>query len=198
MEAFHVGPSYSVTEAVGEGAYGMVHVPLLPRRRPPSVALTARPALAPPPDLLPLDPPRPPDRSLPCPHRPPNSVSAVHAPSSTKVAIKRITPFDHAMFCLRTLREIKLLRHFRHENIIALLDIVRPVSYELFTEVYLIQVRPCSLSPSGRVRQAGWGKGRLAPLLFSARALLRAAHARLAPCSPPLARRCSKSSGPED
>jgi hypothetical protein len=30
MEAFHVGPSYSVTEAVGEGAYGMVHVPSQP------------------------------------------------------------------------------------------------------------------------------------------------------------------------
>lgn len=61
------------------------------------------------------------------------------------MAIKRITPFDHSMFCLRTLREIKLLRHFRHENIIALLDIVRPISYELFSEVYLIQVRAVSL-----------------------------------------------------
>jgi mitogen-activated protein kinase 1/3 len=39
--------------------------------------------------------------------------SAVHIASGTKVAIKRITPFDHAMFCQRTLREIKLLRHFR-------------------------------------------------------------------------------------
>ncbi|CDZ96313.1 mitogen-activated protein kinase [Phaffia rhodozyma] len=66
-------------------------------------------------------------------------VSATHLPSGTKVAIKRITPFDHSMFCLRTLREIKLLRHFRHENIIAILDIVRPLTFELFTEVYLIQ-----------------------------------------------------------
>jgi hypothetical protein len=39
--------------------------------------------------------------------------SAVHVASGTKVAIKRITPFDHEMFCQRTLREIKLLRHFR-------------------------------------------------------------------------------------
>lgn len=66
-------------------------------------------------------------------------VSAVHLPSSTRVAIKRITPFDHAMFCMRTLREIKLLRHFRHENIIAILDIIRPRSYDDFNEVYLIQ-----------------------------------------------------------
>ncbi|TFK37954.1 kinase-like domain-containing protein [Crucibulum laeve] len=65
--------------------------------------------------------------------------SAIHAPTQRKVAIKRITPFDHSMFCLRTLREIKLLRHFRHENIIAILDILRPPSLEEFNEVYLVQ-----------------------------------------------------------
>lgn len=43
------------------------------------------------------------------------------------------------MFCMRTLREIKLLKHFRHENIIAILDILRPESYESFKEVYLVQ-----------------------------------------------------------
>ena len=46
------------------------------------------------------------------------------------------------MFCLRTLREMKLLRYFNHENIISILDIQRPRNYESFTEVYLIQVRP--------------------------------------------------------
>lgn len=65
--------------------------------------------------------------------------SAIHLPTQRKVAIKRITPFDHSMFCLRTLREIKLLRHFNHENIIAILDILRPPSLEEFTEVYLVQ-----------------------------------------------------------
>ena len=43
------------------------------------------------------------------------------------------------MFCLRTLREIKLLRHFHHENIISILDILRPPSLEDFKEVYLVQ-----------------------------------------------------------
>lgn len=38
---------------------------------------------------------------------------AIHVPSGAPVAIKRITPFDHAMFAQRTLREIKLLRHFK-------------------------------------------------------------------------------------
>ncbi|KAF8576411.1 mitogen activated protein kinase-like protein [Ramaria rubella] len=65
--------------------------------------------------------------------------SATHIPSQRKVAIKRITPFDHSMFALRTLREIKLLRHFNHENIISILDILRPHSMESFKEVYLIQ-----------------------------------------------------------
>ena len=44
------------------------------------------------------------------------------------------------MFCLRTLREMKLLRYFNHENIISILDIQKPRNYETFTEVYLIQV----------------------------------------------------------
>ena len=55
---------------------------------------------------------------------------------SAKVAIKRITPFDHSMFCLRTL---KLLRHFRHENITSILDILQPPSFELFRDVYPVQ-----------------------------------------------------------
>lgn len=67
------------------------------------------------------------------------SSSAVHVPSQRKVAIKRITPFDHSMFCLRTLREIKLLRHFHHENIISILDILRPPNLDDFKEVYLVQ-----------------------------------------------------------
>ena len=66
--------------------------------------------------------------------------SALHKPSGQKVAIKKITPFDHSMFCLRTLREMKLLRYFNHENIISILDIQKPRSYDTFTEVYLIQV----------------------------------------------------------
>lgn len=36
--------------------------------------------------------------------------SAIHRPTGRKVAIKKIAPFDHSMFCLRTLRELKLLK----------------------------------------------------------------------------------------
>nr|AIO05496.1 mitogen activated protein kinase-like protein [Hypsizygus marmoreus] len=65
--------------------------------------------------------------------------SAIHIPTQRKVAIKRITPFVHSMFCLRTLTEIKLLRHFHHENIISILVILRPPSIEELYVLYLVQ-----------------------------------------------------------
>ena len=55
------------------------------------------------------------------------------------------------MFCLRTLREMKLLRYFNHENIISILDIQKPRNYESFNEVYLIQV-------SVPIRRRGHGR----------------------------------------
>jgi len=69
--------------------------------------------------------------------------SATHRPTGRKVAIKKIMPFDHSMFCLRTLRELKLLKFLSEagvsENIISILDIIKPPSLEAFKEVYLIQ-----------------------------------------------------------
>ncbi|PWN52824.1 Pkinase-domain-containing protein [Violaceomyces palustris] len=69
--------------------------------------------------------------------------SAIHRSTGQKVAIKKIQPFDHQMFALRTLRELKLLRYFQEcdvsENIISILDIVKPSTFDNFTEVYLIQ-----------------------------------------------------------
>ncbi|ANZ75747.1 BA75_02530T0 [Komagataella pastoris] len=64
---------------------------------------------------------------------------AKHLPTGTDVAIKKIQPFERTLFCLRTLREIKILKHFKHENIVALLDVQKPTSLETFNEVYLIQ-----------------------------------------------------------
>lgn len=66
--------------------------------------------------------------------------SAVHKPSGTKVAIKKIQPFSKPLFVTRTLRELKLLKFFHdHENIISVLDIVRPTSLAKFDAVYLVQ-----------------------------------------------------------
>ena len=72
--------------------------------------------------------------------------SALHVPSQRKVAIKRITTFDHSMFCLRTLRELKLLKFLSEagvsENIISILDIIKPRSIDEFKEVYRACRRP--------------------------------------------------------
>ena len=66
--------------------------------------------------------------------------SAIHKPSNTKVAIKKIEPFSKPMFVTRTLRELKLLRYFHnHENIISILDKVKLPSMEQMKAVYLIQ-----------------------------------------------------------
>lgn len=54
-------------------------------------------------------------------------------------AIKKIRPFEHTMFSLRTLREIRLLKHFRHDNVIGVIDIIRPKAFDTFDCVYLVQ-----------------------------------------------------------
>jgi len=113
--SFNVSEQYDIQDVVGEGAYGVVWSVFTEGIN--SIDASTK-AIT--------------DRSL---------SSALHKPSGQKVAIKKITPFDHSMFCLRTLREMKLLRYFNHENIISILDIQKPRNYETFTEVYLIQVR---------------------------------------------------------
>lgn len=65
--------------------------------------------------------------------------AALHKPSKQPVAIKKINPFDHALSCRRTLRELKLLRYFHHENIISILAVQKPNAYEDLKDVYLIQ-----------------------------------------------------------
>lgn len=64
---------------------------------------------------------------------------AIHQPTGQKVAIKKIEPFERLMLCLRTLRELKLLKNFNHENIISILALQRPASFDHFREIYLIQ-----------------------------------------------------------
>ena len=51
-------------------------------------------------------------------------VSAMDDVTKQKVAIKKMSPFEHQTYCQRTLREVKILTRLKHENIIELLDIV--------------------------------------------------------------------------
>ncbi|KAL8611253.1 hypothetical protein ACOMHN_013684 [Nucella lapillus] len=57
-----------------------------------------------------------------------------------KVALKKLArPFQNEIFAKRCYREIRMLRHFDHENIINLVDLFTPdSSFETFADVYLV------------------------------------------------------------
>jgi mitogen-activated protein kinase 1/3 len=64
--------------------------------------------------------------------------SAKDTVSGEKIAIKKIgNAFENLTDARRTLREIKLLRHLRHENIIGVRDIMK-ASRDRFNDVYLV------------------------------------------------------------
>jgi len=66
--------------------------------------------------------------------------SARNTESEEKIAIKKIgNAFDNAIDAKRTLREIKLLRHMLHENVIQIKDIMKPQNtVESFNDVYIV------------------------------------------------------------
>lgn len=65
--------------------------------------------------------------------------SSVNRETNDKVAIKKIhNAFENRIDALRTLRELKLLRHLRHENVIALKDVMMPLQRRSFKDVYLV------------------------------------------------------------
>ena len=68
-----------------------------------------------------------------------NFRSAYDNETKTKVAIKKISPFEHQTYCQRTLREIKILTRFNHENIIDIRDIIRATTMDLMKDVYIVQ-----------------------------------------------------------
>lgn len=66
-------------------------------------------------------------------------VSASDEITGEKVAIKKIPKaFDDLVDAKRILREIKLLRHFAHENIIAVKDILVPPGVDSYEDVYIV------------------------------------------------------------
>ncbi|CAH4037203.1 mitogen-activated protein kinase 1 [Pieris rapae] len=66
-------------------------------------------------------------------------VSAYDTVKQSRVAIKKISPFEHQTYCQRTLREIKILTRFKHENIIDIRDILRAETIEQMKDVYIVQ-----------------------------------------------------------
>jgi len=64
--------------------------------------------------------------------------SALDIATNRKVAIKKtFNVFESQTVAKRTLREIKLLRHFKHDNIISIKDIILP-QLRNFNEVYVV------------------------------------------------------------
>uniref|UniRef100_A0AAY4BVB1 mitogen-activated protein kinase n=1 Tax=Denticeps clupeoides TaxID=299321 RepID=A0AAY4BVB1_9TELE len=66
--------------------------------------------------------------------------SAYDKKTGLKVALKKLSrPFQSMIHSKRTYRELRLLKHMKHENVISLLDVFTPAtSLEEFNDVYLV------------------------------------------------------------
>uniref|UniRef100_A0A8D3CZ26 mitogen-activated protein kinase n=1 Tax=Scophthalmus maximus TaxID=52904 RepID=A0A8D3CZ26_SCOMX len=66
--------------------------------------------------------------------------SAYDMKSGLKIAVKKLSrPFQSIIHAKRTYRELRLLKHMKHENVIGLLDAFSPAtSLKEFTDVYLV------------------------------------------------------------
>jgi len=64
--------------------------------------------------------------------------SAVDQRTGQHVAVKKVcNVFDNLILARRTYREVKILRHFQHDNVICIRDILRPTE-KLFSDIYLV------------------------------------------------------------
>ena len=114
QQRFEVGPRYTDLKFIGEGAYG--------KSSSRSVDGT---------DLVASSHTRELCLGI--------VVSALDHTTQQRVAIKKITPFEHQCFCQRTLREIKILSRFRHENIINIQEVMRAVTIDQMKDIYIVQ-----------------------------------------------------------
>uniref|UniRef100_A0A4W5N156 mitogen-activated protein kinase n=1 Tax=Hucho hucho TaxID=62062 RepID=A0A4W5N156_9TELE len=66
--------------------------------------------------------------------------SSYDVKSGLKIAVKKLSrPFQSIIHTKRTYRELRLLKHMKHENVIGLLDVFTPAtSLEEFNDVYLV------------------------------------------------------------
>ncbi|CAM6033123.1 unnamed protein product [Sphagnum compactum] len=65
--------------------------------------------------------------------------SAMDKEIGEEVAIKKIaTAFANRIDAKRTLREIKILRHMNHDNVIRIKDVIRPPRRDNFNDVYIV------------------------------------------------------------
>jgi len=66
-------------------------------------------------------------------------ISALDHEFNAKVAIKKIpNTFEDLVDAKRIVREIRLLRHFNHDNVIKVLDLFTPQPHNNFSDVYMV------------------------------------------------------------
>ncbi|CAH8543052.1 unnamed protein product [Heterobilharzia americana] len=66
-------------------------------------------------------------------------VSAFDRHRNEKVAIKKVSPFEHQTYCQRTYREIWILSRMDHENIVKIHDLITPSTFEEMKDVYIVE-----------------------------------------------------------
>uniref|UniRef100_A0A8C6PZ18 mitogen-activated protein kinase n=1 Tax=Nothobranchius furzeri TaxID=105023 RepID=A0A8C6PZ18_NOTFU len=66
--------------------------------------------------------------------------SAYDTVTDMNVAVKKLSrPFQSIIHAKRTYRELRLLKHMKHENVIGLLDVFTPATHlKYFTDLYLV------------------------------------------------------------
>jgi len=64
---------------------------------------------------------------------------ALDTKTNDKVAIKKISPFEHQTYCQRTLREIRILLSLKHENIIDIRDFLCEQKVSSLKDIYIVQ-----------------------------------------------------------
>jgi len=66
-------------------------------------------------------------------------ISAKNVETEQKVAIKKVSDVFHNLLdAKRILREVRLLRHFNHRNVLAIMDMVHPAEEEELEDIYII------------------------------------------------------------
>ncbi|KAK4470093.1 hypothetical protein MN116_005678 [Schistosoma mekongi] len=66
-------------------------------------------------------------------------VSAFDRQRNEKVALKKVSPFEHQTYSQRTYREIWILSRMDHENIVKIHDIITSSTFEEMKDVYIVE-----------------------------------------------------------
>ena len=67
--------------------------------------------------------------------------SAIHKPTGTKVAIKKMMNiFEDEVDCKRILREIDLLKQLKNPFVVSLFDLLMPEDPQSFETIYLVLI----------------------------------------------------------